>query len=53
MATDRRRVRLAPLVPRPRELPVLVPDPRWWAAWQRWAEASDRRDAERDGVNRA
>ncbi len=43
MAKDRRLVRLAP---RPRELPMLVPDPRRWAAWQRWAQASDRRDAE-------
>ena len=42
---DLGRLWFAPLAPRPGELPVLVPDPGWWAAWQRWAQMSDRRDA--------
>ncbi len=49
MTEDRRLVRLAPLAPRPDALPVLVPDPAWWAAWERWAQASDRLDANPPG----
>jgi len=31
MAQNRRLLRLVPLAPRPDALPVLVPDPAWWA----------------------
>jgi len=42
---DLGRFRFEPLSPRSGELPVLVPDHGWWAAWERWAQVSDRRDA--------
>jgi len=34
----------------PEGLPLVIPDPDWWDAWKRWAEASDRRGARRSGM---